>query len=334
MLISEIGEVQLIKRLTEDVSLDPELVVTGIGDDAAAIKHPGDKLQLITKDILVEGIHFLREGISPWQLGRKSLAVNISDIAAMGGVPRHLLTAVAVPSDTECGLVKEIYRGIKGLCREHSINLIGGDTVRSPQGITISITLLGEVEPEQLLLRSGAREGHLLSVTGCLGASAAGLELLLQGCSFQQEWEEEVLKSHLEPPVRLKESRMLSESGAVTSMIDLSDGLQKDIGEICQASEVGARIFADKLPISDATRKACRYLKIHEVSLAFIGGEDYELLFSFPPERLSWMKDLWQRERGENLEVIGTIVSKEEGLKIVDSRGGEITLSRKGFVHF
>lgn len=334
MLISEIGEVQLIKRLTEDVSPDPQLVVIGIGDDAAAIKPSGDKLQLITKDILVEGIHFLRESISPRQLGRKCLAVNISDIAAMGGIPRHLLTAAAIPPDTECDLVKQIYQGIKDLCRAHSINLIGGDTVSSPQGITISITLLGEVEPERMLLRSGAREGDLVAVTGFLGASAAGLELLLQGCSFQQEWEEEVLKAHLEPPVRLKESRMLSESGVVTSMIDLSDGLQKDIGEICRASGVGARIYADQLPISEATRKACSYLKMHEVSLAVSGGEDYELLFTFPAEKLTWMKDLWQGQMGKNLAIIAKIVPKEEGFKIVDSKEGEITLSRKGFAHF
>ncbi len=334
MLISEVGEVQLIKRLTEDIKNDPNLVVTGIGDDTAAIKPSGKKLQLITKDMLVEGIHFLRESISPWQLGRKALAVNISDIAAMGGVPSHLLTAAAVPSDTDCELVEEIFRGIKDLCREHSINLIGGDTVGSLRGITISITLLGEVGPEQLLLRSGAREGDLIAVTGFLGTSAVGLELLLQGDSHEQAWEKEVLKAHLEPPVRLKEARLLAETGVVTSMIDLSDGLQKDIGEICGASGVGARIYAEQLPISEAAREACRSLQIDPVSLAFSGGEDYELLFTFSPDKLSWLKDLWESQMGQKLLVLGEIVPKEKGIEIVDSRGGKLSLTRRGFIHF
>ncbi|UNC91443.1 thiamine-phosphate kinase [Candidatus Contubernalis alkaliaceticus] len=333
MLISEIGEVQLIKGLTRDIFPDPEVVVTGIGDDAAAVKTAEDKLQLFTKDVLVEGIHFLRETISPWQLGRKSLAVNISDIAAMGGAPRHLLIAVALPSNTEVEWIEEFYRGMKDLCRICSINLIGGDTVRSPQGITISITLIGEVERERMLVRSGAREGDLVAVTGFLGASAAGLELLLQGLPSQNEWEKEVLKAHQEPPLRIKESRILSASGVVTSMIDLSDGLYKDLGEICSASGVGARIFASSLPISDATGRVCRHLTLDPVSLAVSGGEDYELLFTFSEENLARMKDLSGELEGKII-VIGKIVSKEEGLKIVDFQGEETKLTRKGFDHF
>ncbi len=330
MLISEIGEVELIKRLTQDISPDPEVVVIGIGDDAAAVRPSEDKLQLITKDVLVEEIHFLRGTISPWQLGRKSLAVNISDIAAMGGIPRHLLTAAAMPSNTEVEWIEEFYRGMKDLCRTYSINLIGGDTVRSPRGITISITLFGEVERERMLVRSGAREGDLVAVTGFLGASAAGLELLLRGQTSQDEWEKEVLKAHLEPPVRLTETRILSGSGMVTSMIDLSDGLYKDIGEICSASGVGARINVHRLPISDATRRVCGHLKLDQVSLAVSGGEDYELLFTFPEENLAGMKDLLK----EQFTVIGKIVSQEEGFKVVDSQGKETQLTRKGFDHF
>lgn len=339
MLISHIGEVELIKRMAREACPDPEEVLVGIGDDAAVTRLPDGKVLLTTKDILVEGVHFLLDSITPRQLGRKALAVNISDIAAMGGTPRHLLAAVGLTPDTKVELVSELYRGIKDLCRLHSINLVGGDTVRSPESMIISITLLGEVEEEYLTLRSGAGVGDLIGVTGYLGASGAGLDLLLKNRehaspAFPAHWQKEVVRAHREPPIRLRESFVLSRSGMVSAMIDLSDGITKDLAEIGRASGVGGRIYLDRLPISTATRKTAQFLNKEAVSYALAAGEDYELLFTIKAGRYEEFQRMVVDKLNSSITIIGEIVSEGKGLKMVDKEGKEKDFPPRGFIHF
>ncbi len=333
MFISQIGEEELINLISHNVELDQKEVLAGIGDDAAVTRSRGDRLMLTTKDMLVEGVHFLSNLITPWQLGRKALAVNISDIAAMGGTPRHVITAVGFPPETKLNVVEEIYRGIKDLCRIHSLNLMGGDTVRSPKGIIISITVIGEVKEENLVLRSGASPGDYIGVTGELGASAAGLDLLLKKYEASSGWAQELIQAHLEPSLRLKESKLLAEKGLATSMIDLSDGLLKDLGEITGSSRVGARIHLEKIPLHPAVLVASQIVEKDAMSYAVTGGEDYELLFTISPEKY----DDFKGERhgvDSKFTVIGKITSPEEGLKILDEEGKERDFFQKGFSHF
>ncbi|RQD73393.1 MAG: thiamine-phosphate kinase [Candidatus Syntrophonatronum acetioxidans] len=342
MLISHLGEVELIKKISRQFPLQEKGVRVGIGDDAAVLSPLTDagRLTLVTKDILVEGVHFLSPLITPYQLGRKALAVNISDIAAMGGVPRHLVTAVGFPLETELKKVEEIYRGMGDLCRTFSINLIGGDTVKSPEGIIISVTLLGEVEEDCLLLRSGAKPGDLLGVTGELGSSAAGLDLLLEGSREEKRevedytsWFQILTKFHLEPPLRLQEARRIARSHLVTSMIDLSDGIMKDLGEISRASQVGAKVYLDRVPLSSALKKASSFLGKDPLDYALGGGEDYELLFTFKGGDKEKIEEL---AKGFQIPVsiIGEITPPEEGIKYLDKEGKERNFSRKGYTHF
>lgn len=337
MLISEIGEIGLIKKLTQGIFLQEE-VLEGVGDDAAVIRlpggEPGGKLLLLTKDVLVEDIHFLRDRITFWQLGMKALAVNISDIAAMGGTPRHALVAVGLPDGLRLDGVEEIYRGIRDLCRLYRVNLVGGDTVKTPGGIILSVTLVGEVAEKDLLLRSGAREGDLVAVTGSLGASAAGLGLLLQQKKPGEPWAEEVIQEHLEPPVRLREAGILAASGLVTSMIDLSDGFLKDQGEVNRASKVGVEIGLDKIPVGPAAREAARFLGEDPLDLALAGGEDYELLFTVRGDREEEFRQLAGEKMPGLVTIIGRVIPESEGIRLLDRQGNPVPVTRQGYTHF
>lgn len=333
MFISQIGEEKIINLISKNIELNEEEVLTGIGDDAAVTRSQGDRLMLTTKDMLVEGVHFLNNLITPWQLGRKALAVNISDIAAMGGTPRHVMTAVGFPRETKLNVVKEIYRGISDLCRIYSLNLMGGDTVRSPKGIIISITVIGEVKEENLILRSGARPGDYIGVTGQLGASAAGLDLMLKKHDASSAWVQELIEAHLEPPLRLKESHLLAEKGLATSMIDVSDGLLKDLGEIIRASGVGAKIYLEKIPVHPATLVASQFMEKDALGFALSGGEDYELLFTLNPGKYDKYKEEKQKIES-NLTVIGEITFKEEGIRLIDKEGKEKKFPENGYSHF
>lgn len=342
MLISNLGEVELIKRISRQFPYQGEGVRVGIGDDTAVLSPlpDADRLTLVTKDILVEGVHFLTHFLTPYQLGRKALAVNISDIVAMGGIPRHLVTAVGFPPDTKLKTVEEIYQGMGELCRICFINLIGGDTVNSPRGIIISVTLLGEVEEKNLILRSGAEAGDLIGVTGNLGSSAAGLDLLMQEVGEGKERDkghasrfQSLIKSHLEPPLRLKEARKIVQSHLATSMIDLSDGIIKDLGEIARASQVGAKVYLDRVPLGPALEKASSFLGNDPLEYALGGGEDYELLFTLKPVGQEKLKEL-AHEFQVPLNIIGEITPPEEGIKYLDKEGEERNFSRKGYTHF
>jgi len=332
MRITEIGEFGLIDRVKEAIAPPGAGVVMGIGDDVAVLRARGDKYLLATCDIQVEGIHFLKEAISPYQLGRKAAAINISDIAAMGGLPTYLLVSLALPKETTIEYVDGLYQGLKKETEAAGVQIVGGNMSHS-RGMMIDIFLLGEVEAEHLLLRSGARPGDKVLVTGSVGDSGAGLALLLDPPADRSgEEAKEVLKAHLTPTPRLREGRAIARTRIATSMIDVSDGTVSDIAHICEASGVGVRLWADALPISPATRAAAEALGKDPLEWALHSGEDYELIFTAPADKAEELAALVEDETSTPVTIIGEIV--EEGMNLVLPSGESLPLEPRGWDHF
>ncbi len=332
MRITEIGEFGLIDRVKEVIGPPGAGVVVGIGDDVAVLRARGDKYLLATCDIQVEGIHFLKEAISPYQLGRKAAAINISDIAAMGGVPTYLLVSLALPKETTVEYVDGLYEGLKEETEMAGVQIVGGNMSHS-SGVMVDIFLLGEVEPEHLLLRSGARPSDKVLVTGSVGDSGAGLALLLDPTrDHSGEEAKEVLKAHLTPTPRLKEGRAIARARVATSMIDVSDGTVSDMSHICEASGVGVRLWADALPISPATRAVAEDLSKEPLEWALHAGEDYELLFTAPADKAEELAALVEDETDTPVTIIGEII--EKGMNLVLPSGKSLPLEPRGWDHF
>jgi thiamine-monophosphate kinase len=304
------------------------LTFIGIGDDAAALRVSPASLLLATTDMLVEHVHYDLSFTDFYSLGWKSAAVNLSDIAAMGGVPRFCLTSLGIPAHITAERITEFYRGFNALTRSHKTVLVGGDTCFSPKGLVISVTVLGETKKTAMLTRSGARPGDSVFVTGTLGDSAAGLEILQKGARGQGAGGRRLIQKHLRPSPRVREGRKLALSGCASAMIDISDGLSSDLAHICQQSRVGAELYADTIPLSrDILREAAR-LKEAPLEYALSGGEDYELLFTVPPARIKKLRSL-------RLPVaeIGMIV-RAGGLSLIDGAGNRTPLKPRGYEHF
>jgi len=296
--IDSIGEFGLIKRFRDRIQNDPS-VFKGSGDDCAVLKYTRNKYHLFTCDMLVEGVDF-RQGENPYLIGRKALAVSLSDIAACGGIPRHCLVSLAIPKKTTIKFADELFRGIQLLAREYKINLVGGD-LSSARQLIIDISVLGEVEKKYLVLRSGAKPDDLIFVSGSVGGS--------------------ILGKHLKFRPRIKEARFLVRNFRINSMIDISDGLVQDLGHILEESKAGAVIYKDLIPVSRQARGLADALYM---------GEDYELIFTLPrkeAKRLSVNKVF-------NFKVIGEIISGQRNLRLIDNRGREKIIRSKGFRHF
>lgn len=367
MRLSEIGELSLLEKIRGRFGSASRGIVIGIGDDAAVINPSGKKL-LLTTDIMVEGVHFDRAFITPWQLGFKIVSVNVSDIYAMGGDPRFLLLDIAAKKDTEERFIESFFDGIQRALDFYALALIGGDLSASKSDMIISATLVGYAGKP--LLRSGARPGDRIYVTGDLGDSACGLELLKiirkkvpvefavhrkgevprrvgsersmeSGKTAERlhsqhaerndlssviseisrlgiEWDdaEPLLRRHLMPEAR-NPRKFLSRA---TSMIDLSDGLYIDLSRVCEESGVGARIYLGKVPMSLQMRTTAAALGLEPYRLATSGGEDYELLFTAPPNRRI------------ALPSIGEITVSER--VVVDIDGRESRFTAKGYRHW
>lgn len=339
MRLVEIGEFGLIDRIASLLPASDKGIVVGIGDDTAALRVRGDRLLLVTCDIQLEGRHFLREKIAPQQLGRKAMAINLSDIASMGGLPRYALVSLGLPKDLEVAWVDGLYEGLKEEGARFGTHIVGGNITSSPL-ILVDITLFGEVEEEFLLRRSGAQVGDRLLVTGTLGASATGLAWLLQGdkaidvdATMQREVAR-VVAAHLTPTPRVKEGRAIATTGLATAMIDLSDGLASDVAHICERSNVGVRVEAARLPISPATRSVAQALGQDPLSLALFGGEDYELLLTAPPDRVEGLASTVWQATGTPLTEIGEIIPAKEGRTLVLADGRRMPLEPGGWDHF
>ncbi|MFH1721627.1 MAG: thiamine-phosphate kinase [Candidatus Altiarchaeota archaeon] len=320
MNIKEIGgEFALIEKVTRK-SKDPKVVI-GVGDDAAVIDVGMPKYLLITTDMLCEGDHFRCDWYTPRQIGAKAMEANVSDVAAMGGLPRHAFVSIALTESTTVEWVEEFYKGLYEVADRFGFEIIGGDTTHSSK-VIVSITLTGEVEPDNLRLRSHAKVGDMIVVTGDLGKSKAGLELLLKGV-------ENIRGSlpHLEPKCRLEEARIIAP--VAHAMIDVSDGLASEVNHICEQSHVGARVYAEKIPIEAVTEGAASTCGHDPLNYALNGGEDYELVFTIEEEKIGELKKKLECP----LTVVGEITEKEKGILLIDQKGKENPL-KGGYDHF
>ena len=279
--LKDLGEFGLIGRIRERFPA-PE-GVTGIGDDCAVIPQRSGRDTLVSTDMLVEGTHFLRDRVSPFQLGWKSAAVNLSDIAAMGGQPTATFLSVALPADLAAGWIEEFLRGYEAVSARFGAALLGGDTTASPDRICINVAVLGECPAGAARLRSAAQPGDLVCVTGTLGDSAAGLKAVLEGVEPDADIRT-LTDRHYLPMPRVAEGLRLAATPGVHAMMDISDGIGSDLEHILKASGVGAVIDVPALPLSPALQRVCARLGWDAAALATGGGEDYELLFTCTPE--------------------------------------------------
>ncbi|KAA0893366.1 thiamine-phosphate kinase [Oryzomonas rubra] len=333
MKIGELGEFGLISRIASGLA-NGTGVITGIGDDAAVTAlSPG--MQLLTStDMLVEDVHFRRVWHDPYRLGRKSLAVSISDIAAMGGIPRWALLSLAVPPDTPLEFLDAFTRGFLAMAAEHGVALIGGDTCSSRDGLTISVTIMGEQEPERIVRRSGARPDDDIWVTGTLGDAALGLELLEKGKlpSPVTVEEERLISRLLDPSPRAAVGRALAEAGLVSAMIDVSDGLLADFGHIAELSALGGTIHLDALPLSPDFRTVLLSHPSSHPDLALAGGEEYELAFTAPAANREKIVQLMKKS-GIDARPVGIVTASPE-VTVVLADGSTYAPQNKGYNHF
>jgi thiamine-monophosphate kinase len=320
------GEFGLIERIRAQVAGRDDLLI-GIGDDCCATTLPPGEVLLTTTDLLIEEIHFRRVWTDLFSLGRKAVAVNISDIAAMGGTPQSLSLGLALPPDLNPEEFDQLIAGILAAAQEYGAILSGGDTCRSPGGLMLSVTVQGSSKPEEILRRSGAHAGDLLYVSGTLGDSALALRELLAGRTPAVD----LALRHHQPTARLCLGQELARRRLATALIDLSDGLRADLGHLLAASGVGACVHAAELPLSAPFRLALAK-DPDLLALALAGGEDYELLWSAPPAAAAALAAL-----GAELELpltcIGAIVAGA-GLLVVGADGEEIISTKLGYNHF
>jgi thiamine-monophosphate kinase len=307
-------------------------VLAGIGDDAAVVRSAGGIL-LLTTDTLLEDVHFRRRTATLRDIGAKALAVNVSDVAAMGGEPRWALVALALPGNVSVSDIDDLYDGLGETADRYGVSLVGGDTCGSPAGLVLTIALVGEVDGAPVR-RSGALPGDAILVTGTLGAAAAGLAVLEAGPgSAPAEAVETVVRAHRRPTPRVAEGRVIRQSGAATAMIDLSDGLTTDLGHILAESHVGAEVWLAKLPIAEATQVVARAQGVAGLGWALSGGEDYELLFTATAGRASALARDVTAETGTAVRIVGEIHPPGIGLRLVDA-AGHLQPVRPGFDHF
>ena len=324
MKVSESGEFGLIELIAKTVGkTSGGKVLIGIGDDAACWRAEG--LQIATIDTLIEDIHFDFKNITWRELGWKSMAVNLSDIAAMGGRPLYALVSLGIPRDTETESIVDLYKGMLELAKKHEVRIIGGDTVASPT-TAITLTLIGEaVDEDKILKRSAAKPGDLIAVTGTFGASAAGLAMMQRRLAFDKKTEAALREAHFKPTPRINEGQVLTRNG-VKAAIDVSDGLLGDLEKMCLPSGVGAKLYSDRIPIHPAVLKS---FGNEAVRLALTGGEDYELIFTAPQKIVNVVK----RELSCPVTVVGEIV-KSKSVEVLDEDGNEFSWSSAGWDHF
>ena len=312
--------------------------VVGIGDDAAVLQTSAKSRTLVTTDFLTEGVHFRSKWTPPRDLGRKAMAVNLSDIAAMGGVPLTAVVSVGLPRGTSVAFAEALAAGLAEQARRHRVTIVGGDTCAAER-LFVSVTLLGAVEIGREVLRSGAQPGDRLYVTGTLGASAAGLAMLRRPRrsgrrgprGADRAAQHAVIRAHLDPAPRVLFGRALGLSGIARAMIDLSDGIAKDLPRLCEASGTGAVLGASALPVDPAARRLLGSRRALDAALA--GGEDYELLFAARPEHEPILARLGARLKVP-VRAIGAVLPKRSGVRLLGRDGRYRPLPRPAFEHF
>lgn len=327
--IGDLGEFGLIDRIARAVRPPTDGVVLGIGDDTAVLDTGGARLLLATVDMQVEGRHFLRRRTPPEQLGRRVAAVNLSDIGAMGGSPRWALVSLALPKRLPVAWVEDFYRGLDRQLAEFGAHVVGGNLSGGGR-IVADLTLLGEVDRGRLVRRSGARPGDLIGVTGALGRSAAGRAALDAGLTDPDA--EAAAVAHLAPTPRVREGQALAAAG-VTAMLDLSDGLASDLGHLCAASGVGARVDVARLPVAAEAVSIAGRVGLDPLAFALAGGEDFELCFTAPAATLDRLQAAI-RPTNTPLSIIGEVTPAAAGRVLVLANGERRALHADGWDHF
>lgn len=336
MKIEKIGEFELIERLARSLNKPGKNVVVGIGDDAAVIDIGTPDYMLFTTDMLIENIHFSRSYATGYQIGWRSMAANISDIAAMGGIPGVAAISFGAAGDAEVEWVEDLYKGMQELAAKYGVDIIGGDTVSSPQ-IIINIALTGKVSISNLSLRSHAQLCDLILTTGDFGGSAAGLEVLQKKISelgILQSEIDYVINRHLTPNPRIEASQIIAKHLLCHALTDSSDGLASDLRNIGMASGVGVNVYADKIPIHAATKKVAELANKRPLDLALQGGEDFELVFTMPPDAALDVKQEVEEKLDLPISIIGEIVDKDQGITILHPDGSTEQLTQFGYNHF
>jgi thiamine-monophosphate kinase len=335
--LSEIGEFGLIDLLTKNIKIKNESTIKGVGDDAAVIDFK-DKQTLITKDLLIEGVHFNLTYAPLKHLGYKAAVVNISDIVAMNGTPRQLLVGLGASNRFSVEALEEIYKGIYIACEQFNVDLVGGDTVSSTGGLFISVTAVGEALAEDIVYRNTAKVNDLIVVSGDLGGAYAGLLLLEReketykaDPNMQPDLDgyDYILGRQLKPEARLDVLRLLKGAGVKpSSMIDVSDGLASEIMHICKNSKVGCAIYEEKIPVDVQTVQVAEEFKIDPTTCALNGGEDYELLFTIKQGDYEKLKDV------EGISVVGHITEENAGVNLISRSGTSVPITAQGWNAF
>lgn len=325
------GEFDLIRRFREILPEPPGDLVIGPGDDCAAFDGGDGRLWLMTCDALVDRRHFRLNRIDPETLGRRLAAVNLSDIAAMGGSPRFALVSLVLPAGFDETASEALVRGVAAELGRHGACIAGGN-LSGGEILVADMTLVGEVASGEVMERNGAQAGDSILVTGRAGSSAAGLAIMeFDGDTTRFA---DLVEAHTDPRPRVEAGRAIAASGLATAMIDLSDGLLADLGHLCTASGVGAGIRTDAFEIGDALREAAAFTGIDPLRWVLSGGEDYELLFTAPKAVAEELLTIAAKAGGCPVTEIGTITSEENGIRCVDGQGVDVTPDGGGWDHF
>jgi len=332
--ISSLGEFGLIEHLTRWAGTTHSCTVKGVGDDAAVTRH-GDRHTVVTTDLLLEGIHFNLVYTPLKHLGYKAVVVNLSDVYAMNAVPGQVTVSLGISGKFFVEDMEELYEGVRLACEHYGVDMVGGDISASMTGLIISVTAMGESEPEKLAYRNGARPGDLLCVSGDLGAAYMGLQVLEREKKLYEadpsvqpklEGYDYVLQRQLKPEARRDVVEFFRKEGLVPhAMIDISDGLSSDLLHICHQSEVGCRLYVDRIPVHEETRKVAEEFSMEPETAALNGGEDYELLFTLPG-------GLGEKIIGvPGITVLGEIISGKDEKWLITSGGNRVPLVAQGW---
>jgi len=333
--VGAFGEAALIERISGILpSTSPPEIILGVGDDCAVVKIDRERALVATGDILVEDVHFRFEHISAYELGRRAAAVNLSDIAAMGARPTVALVSCAMPDDFPVDRFDDIIRGIRDQLADNEAHVVGGNLARTPDGLTLDIFMLGEVRLKRMLTRSGAAAGDRILVTGHLGDSKGGLMILEKYKRSYPDRFEKLVRAHLQPAPRIEAGRLIAASGFATAMIDISDSLAIDLLHVCRASDVGAEIELERIPVGDELAEAAVFLGAESREMALYGGEDYQLLFTVKPDTPRAILADISRGSDTRITEIGTIIASGDGCRLVDTDGGRRPLEPDGWDHF
>lgn len=329
--MDEFGLIRQLLRRRSPVSSDTGVEVDA-GDDAAVLRHRQGMSTVFTCDTMVETVHFLPQTMDAPAIGWKCLAANISDVAAMGGIPTYALVSLGVPERWKPSALEAIYEGMDQLARQHGVRLVGGDTVRSPRHLVVTIALMGEVEEGRALLRSSARAGDIVFVTGPVGASAAGLDWLLQTTEWDSTPYPGLIAAHRRPQPQVEAGRWLVQCGVRIALNDISDGLAQEASDIAAASGVTVVLQKERIPLNEETRAYAREKQVDPVEWALFGGEDFQLTGTVSAREWERVYE-GARKRGIELIPVGRVESGEARVDYVDEEGRR-ELTRRGYNHF